>query len=158
MVTVCENERVGQPTNTQFAVGVHSLTLLAAEPDGLLSSEEIADSTGANSVYVRRVLGRLREAGIVSSRSGVKGGWALQREPSYVTLGDVWRAIQIDDPVLGLHVANPRCEAGQAIQRMLQGVERRVARALEDELDRTSVLDVLASAGTSTRQREAQPV
>jgi len=140
---------VGNPTNTQFAVGVHMLTLLASASDGPMSSEEMAASASANPVYVRRVLGRLREAGLVSSRPGVKGGWVLLRDPAQIRLGDVWRAIQGEDPVLGLHEANPSCDAGQAIQRTLGEVDRRAARAIEAELDASTVHDMLA-AGIST--------
>lgn len=137
---------VGNPTNTQFAVGVHVLTLLAADLPGPLSSEEMAGSANANPVYVRRVLGRLREVGLVSSRPGVHGGWQLCRDPAEITLGDVWRAIQGEDPILGLHEANPRCDVGREIQRTLTEVDRRTAHAIEAELDRTTVSDVMPAA------------
>jgi len=94
----------------------------------------------------RKVLGRLLEAELVSSRPGVKGGWLLLRDPAHITLGDVWRAIQGDDPILGLHQASPRCEVGQEIQRTLAAVDRRAARAIESELDGMTVQDVLPTA------------
>jgi Rrf2 family protein len=130
-------------TNTQFAVGVHMLTLLADRGPELLSSADMAASADANAVYVRRVLGRLREAGIVSSRPGVGGGWGLVRDPADVTLGDVWRAIQADDRLLGLHQVNPRCEVGQAIQRHLAAIDRRASAAVQSELDRITVAEML---------------
>ena len=135
-------------TNTQFAVGVHMLTLLADRGPELMSSEEMAESADANPVYVRRVLGRLREAGIVSSRPGVGGGWALVRDPTDITLGDVWRAIQADDRLLGLHEVNPRCDVGQAIQRHLADVDRRASAAVQSELDRITVAEMLPTAST----------
>jgi Rrf2 family protein len=132
-------------TNTQFAVGVHMLTLLADRGPELLSSEEMAASADANPVYVRRVLGRLREAGIVASRPGLGGGWTLLRDPADIALGDVWRAIQTDDRLLGLHQVNPRCEVGQAIQSRLAAVDRRVSAAVQSELDRITVAEMLSS-------------
>ncbi len=130
-------------TNTQFAVGVHMLTLLADRGPELLSSADMAGSADANPVYVRRVLGRLREAGVVFSRPGVGGGWGLVRDPADITLGDVWRAIQADDRLLGLHQVNPRCEVGQAIQRHLAAIDRRASAAVQSELDRTTVAEML---------------
>ena len=135
-------------TNTQFAVGVHMLTLLADRGPELLSSADMAASADANAVYVRRVLGRLREAGIVSSRPGVGGGWGLVRDPADVTLGDVWRAIQADDRLLGLHQVNPRCEVGQAIQRHLAAIDRRASAAVQSELDRITVAEMLPASWT----------
>jgi Rrf2 family protein len=135
---------VSRPTNTQFAVAVHVLTLLANSADEPMSSDEMAASANANPVYLRRVLGPLREAGMVVSRPGVRGGWQLARDPATITLGDVWRTIQRADPVLGLHGVNPSCSIGRGIQRTLVGIDRDVAQAVEDELDRTTVGDVLA--------------
>jgi Rrf2 family protein len=142
---------VPHPTNTQFAVGVHMLTLLADRGPDPLSSEGMAASADANPVYVRRVLGRLREAGIVSSRPGVGGGWVLLRDPADIALGEVWRVIQADDPLLGLHQVNPRCEVGQAIQRHLAAVDRRANAAVQSELDRITIAEMLPP-----RSRHAQ--
>jgi Rrf2 family protein len=135
---------VSRPTNTQFAVAVHVLTLLASSADEPMSSDEMTTSVNANPVYLRRVLGRLREAGMVASRPGVRGGWQLARDPAAITLGDAWRAIQGADHVLGLHGVNPSCPVGQEIQRTLTSIDRDVAQAVQTELDGTTVSDVLA--------------
>jgi Rrf2 family protein len=134
---------VSRPTNTQFALGVHLLTLLAGAPDEILSSELLAGSAGSNPVHARRLLGRLRAAGLVDSRPGVKGGWQLLRPPADITLADVWRAVQGEDPILGLHGANPDCTVGRRIQDALVGVDRRAARAVEDELATTTLCDLV---------------
>lgn len=135
---------MGRPTNTQFAVAVHVLTMLGAQPDDVLSSETMAESVGSNPVHLRRVLGRLRLAALVESRPGVHGGWRLQRPRGEITLADVWRAVQGDDPVLGLHGANPNCPVGQRIQRALGAVDRRAAGAVESELGTTTICDLVS--------------
>lgn len=145
-------EGVAHPTNTQFAVAVHVLTLLAGAPGQVLSSGLLAGSAGANPVHVRRVLGALRRAGLVTSRPGVHGGWQLERAAGMVTLADVWRAVQGDDPLVGLHGAAPRCTVGQRIQLALVDVDRRAARAVELELARTTISDL----ARDTRARELQ--
>jgi Rrf2 family protein len=146
---------VARPTNTQFAVAVHLLTLLGGAPGELLSSELLAGSVGANPVHVRRVLGALRRAGLVDSRPGVHGGWQLERAADTVTLGDVWCAVQGDDPLLGLHGAAPECPVGQRIQSALGEVDRRAARAVEEELARTTISDLARE--TRARELEAAP-
>jgi Rrf2 family protein len=135
---------VSGPTNTQFAVAVHLLTLLASLPDVVQSSEEMAGSVGANPVHVRRVLGRLRTSGLVASRPGVHGGWRLVRDPDEVTLGEVWRVLQGDEPLLAIHDgANPECPVGREIQGTLTEIARRAAAAVEGELEQTTVGDAL---------------
>jgi Rrf2 family protein len=137
---------MGGPTNTQFALAVHMLTLLAGSAPALLSSEEMAGSAGSSPVHVRRVLGGLREAGLVTSRPGVGGGWQLAADPETTTLADVWRVVHGDDAVLGLHGAHPDCTVGQSIQRLLTDVDRRAQRAIADELATTTIAQLVAEA------------
>jgi Rrf2 family protein len=142
--------RVSGPTNTQFALGVHVLTLLAALPERSRTSEALAGSAGASPVHVRRVLGRLREAGLVASRPGVRGGWQLRRPPAEVSLADVWRVMRGDGAVLALHEASPACTVGQRIHSSLADIDRRAAAAVEAELAGTTLADL----ATGTRADE----
>ncbi len=140
---------VSRTPNTQFAVAVHALTLLASAPGTPMSSEEMAGSVLANPVHLRRVLGRLRGAGLVTSRPGPRGGWQLTRTPEEIPLGDVWRAIHGEDPLLTLHGVNPACPVAAGIERAFADVDRRAAGALVAELDRTTVADVLGGVAVA---------
>jgi Rrf2 family protein len=138
---------VATPTNTQFAVAVHVLTYLAGiEATRPVSSDELAASVNASPVYVRRVLTPLRESGMVTSRPGAHGGWVLERAAASITLAEVWRLVQGDDPILGLHGPNPSCRTGTHVQRALVSIDREVARAVDARLGRVSVADVLGGA------------
>lgn len=138
--------------NTQFAVAVHVLTYLAASDGRPVSSEELATSTDSNPVYVRRVLGPLREAGIVHARPGAGGGWELARPPRSIRLDAVWTAIHDGDPVLGIHTANPKCPIGRNVQRVLHQVDDQASAALRSALAKRTVADVLTEAmGTPAR-------
>jgi DNA-binding IscR family transcriptional regulator len=140
-----DSPAVPHPTNTQFALAVHMLTLLSAETDAMHSSEVLAASAGSNPVHVRRVLGRLRRAGLVRSRPGPHGGWLVDGATCDTTLAEVWDAVHGDDPVLGLHSANPDCVVGQRIQGALVELDRRAARALTAELAETTLGDLVRS-------------
>jgi Rrf2 family protein len=135
---------MSRPLNTQFAIAVHVMTMLAGLPRELQSSEVMAASVGSNPVHIRRVLGRLREAGFVASRPGPHGGWRLLRAPEQTTLADVWRVINGDAPILGVHEADPNCQAGQRIQANLEGIDRRALAALEAELETTTLAQLAA--------------
>jgi Rrf2 family protein len=140
---------MAHPTNTQFALAVHTTTLLGGAPHEVLSSEVLAGSAGASPVHVRRVLGLLRTAGLVASRPGVHGGWLLAVDPSAITLADVWRAVQGADPVLGLHGAAPDCTVGQRIQGSLVAIDRRAAHAIEAELEQITICDLVRDTSAS---------
>jgi Rrf2 family protein len=130
--------------NTQFAVAVHVLTYLAGQAEGTpVSSNELSGSTNVNPVYVRRVLGPLREDGLVRSRPGAHGGWELAAAASDITLARVWRLLQGTDPVLGLHGPDPACPVGRSVQKSLAALNAAVANAVESELQRFTVHDIL---------------
>ncbi len=141
---------MARSTNTQFAVAVHVLTYLAGVTEGRpASSEELSESTNVNPVYVRRVLGPLRDGGLVRSRPGVHGGWELATDARDVTLARIWRLLQGDDPVLGLHGPDPACAIGRGVQKSLTALDRAVADAVATELERFTVHDVLVGGVTA---------
>jgi Rrf2 family protein len=134
-------------TNTQFALGVHMLTLLAGSAPATLSSEEMAGSANSNPVHVRRVLGGLRTAGLVTSKPGVGGGWQLKADPATITLADVWRVVHGEgQEVLGLRGTHPDCPVGQSIQALLVDVDARAQRAIADELATTTIAQLVTQA------------
>lgn len=138
-------------TNTQFALGVHLLTLLAALAPDTLSSEVMAESARANPVQIRRLLGRFRQAGLVASKPGVGGGSHLTADPATMTLRDVWRIVQGESHVLGSYAGDPDCRVGRRIQSWVTDIDRRARLAIEDELEKTTILQLVESANSGAR-------
>ena len=137
---------MSQPRNTQFSVAVHLLTLLADAPGQTLDSQALSMSPATNPAHVRRVLGLLREEGLVLSRPGAHGGWTLAQDPQEIDLGEVWRAVHGEDAVLGLHVPDPDCATGRLVSASLRAIDRLAFDALVTELSHVTVADVLAGA------------
>ncbi len=54
---------------------------------------EVSDS------YLKKTLRKLVRAGLVTSAAGHEGGFALARPADRVTLGDVWRAVEVEEQV-----------------------------------------------------------
>ena len=136
---------MASPANTRFSLAVHLLTLLAEASDQNLDSSVLSVSPASNPAHVRRVLGLLRERGIVSSQSGPHGGWALARSPKEIHLDEVWGAVTSDEPVLGLHVPDPNCPTGRAVQLELRDLDRRAQAVVTEELGHVSLADVLTT-------------
>lgn len=152
---------MARPTNTQFAVAVHVLTYLAGSTGGRpVSSEELSESTRTNPVYVRKILGPLRTAGLVRSRPGVHGGWEAGTDLQKVTLARIWSLLQGEDPVLGLHGPDPDCPVGRRVQASLLALDRTLAGALLAELENVTIRDILDGDGAgrlgADRQVSAQ--
>jgi Rrf2 family protein len=146
---------MSSPNNTQFSVAVHAVVLLGASPDSLLRSETLAASARVGPVYVRQIMGRLRDARIVASRPGPGGGWSLTADPRKLTLAEIWRALRGDASVLALHEGAGDCNTGDALRL----IDRGVARAIEDELRNTTIADLVAAhrAGLAGAAAPASP-
>lgn len=131
-------------SNSRFAVASHILTLLAQNPVEPVTSDYIAASVNTNPVVIRRVLGMLRSARLVTSQGGNGGGWRLVSAPAAITLRDVYRAVE-DEPLFPLHHNKPNqnCPVGRHIQDALTGAFAAATQALEQELARTTVADLL---------------
>lgn len=142
---------MASPQSTQFAVAVHVLTYLAGAgalpggPDGrVVGATELARSTQVTPVHVRRVLAPLREAGLLASTAGARGGWRLLVDPADVRLDGVWRLVRGDEPVLALHPASPACPVGRTVVSSLTALDAAVVSSVETTLAGTTVADLMA--------------
>ncbi|HEY0709845.1 MAG TPA: Rrf2 family transcriptional regulator [Polyangia bacterium] len=138
-----------QPSS-RYTVAIHVLTLLAYGANEPMTSEYIAESVNTNPVVIRRLLGTLREANLVTSQPGPGGGWQLLRAPKAITLRDVYRIVEAD-PLFALHsnTPNPRCPVGGRIQGVLATRFEEARVALENHLERTSIKDLLREVGAA---------
>ena len=133
--------------NSKLTVAVHALAwvgLYQRRGHEVATSEQVADSASTNPVVIRRLLGELREAGLVRSQRGAGAGWMLARDLAEITLLDVYDAIE-PGPLFGMHRAEPNqeCVVGAGIQPALRNVYGRLEQALRAELAATSVAEVL---------------
>jgi Rrf2 family protein len=94
---------------------ITALVRLGHSPDALLSTSAIASGGGMPERYLLQVMKRLRDAGLVTSTRGIKGGYRLARPLSRISLQDVFDAIdrQVTEglPTQGLTVASQRALA-----------------------------------------------
>jgi Rrf2 family protein len=143
------------PASCQFAIGVHTLALLAQNPDSFLTSNEIAESTMTHPVAVRRIVAGLSEAGVVETQKGPGGGARLARLPRQITLADIYKAVETSEPLHLPHTQpNKNCPIGHAMQSILEKIFARAESALMHELARTTLSEVLE---TALAQHQSRP-
>ncbi|ADO41818.1 Rrf2 family transcriptional regulator [Ketogulonicigenium vulgare] len=98
---------------------LHAL-LHMAEHDGPMTSDAIGQCLGTNPVVVRRTMGLLREAGLVSAERGHAGGWRISADLNRVTLRDLHDAL--GEPAvfaIGNRHENPACLVEQSVNAAL---------------------------------------
>lgn len=79
---------------SEFSVAVHALVYLNHKA-GIVSSEELAKNICTNPARVRKVMARLKKAGLVRTKEGVEGGYLFIGDPQAVTLGQIGEALDM---------------------------------------------------------------
>jgi len=69
------------------------MSCLAYEPDGLVSTAQLAEVTLVPMNYLAKVLQLLAKAGLITGRRGVGGGYRLKRPATEISILDVINAI-----------------------------------------------------------------
>src|SRR4051812_16760077 len=128
--------------NCRFGMAVHVLAALAARRDRI-SSSELAESFGTNAVVVRRLLSDLQRAGLVENSKGTLGGSLLARSAARITLDEVYRAVDDTEVFLNPLPNNKRCPIACKAHKTLEQVLDRAETALERELKRTRLSDLV---------------
>ncbi|MGD6831132.1 RrF2 family transcriptional regulator [Sutcliffiella halmapala] len=122
--------------NSDFTLAIHSLTLLALQPDRMSTSDAIAESAGVHPVRIRKVLSLLKRHGIIKSKEGTGGGFIFALELSEVNLYDIYNitsegALQPKCPE-----SNEQCIVGANMHKVLfsifMGAEKYLGEYLKD--------------------------
>ena len=130
-----------------MAVSAHILALLSFAPSGrVYTSALVGRSVNTNPVVVRRLMGTLKKAGLITIVRG-KGGAALSRPAEDITLLDVFNAIvpAAKRCPFELH-QNPssRCFVGKNIHDALEMPLAKARNALQESLATTTIADIAA--------------
>lgn len=74
-------------------IGLHSMTLIAMSNEKL-NVNMIAERIGSSKHHVAKVMQRLAKENYVASNRGPSGGFVLKKEPSEISLLDIYEAIE----------------------------------------------------------------
>lgn len=80
--------------NGLFCVAVHALIYLDKR-GCMLSSEELAANICTNPARIRKVMAKLKKAGLVTTRTGTEGGYQITVDPAELTLDVVADALAV---------------------------------------------------------------
>jgi Rrf2 family nitric oxide-sensitive transcriptional repressor len=128
--------------------GLLALMRLAANPERIFTTDEIARAFGISRNHLIKVIRELAAAGIVATQRGAGGGFRLARPADDITLGEIVRLLEARSALVecfrpdgGACVLTPRCR--------LKGRLQAARAAFLRELDRTT----LAECAYPTRGR-----
>src|SRR5699024_8715355 len=110
-------------------------------PNEVCTSAWIAGSVNTNPVVIRQIMGMLKKAGMIESKSGVPGARLIQSS-SQITCLDVYKAVNVvaDEELFSIHDApNPDCIVGKNIQAAIEPIFNSAQKAMEKVLNAVTI-------------------
>lgn len=127
----------------EFALAVHALVYLNHKAS-ILSSEELAKNVCTNPARVRKVMAKLKKAGLVSTKEGAQGGYFFELSPEDITLCRVKKAL--GEPLVSAAwrsgSVDMKCLIASGMADIMEGIYEKMDLACEEELKKTSIADI----------------
>ena len=131
-------------------MAVHVLAVLAYKEGDRVTSALLAGSVNTNPVMVRRLLLALQKARLVETCKGAGAGSRLSRAPRRINLAEVYRAVEAAEPFAApSRKPNAACPVGHCIKQTLGKVFASAENALERDLEKTSLADLMEAVKAS---------
>ena len=119
-----------------------------------VTSDFLAGSTNVNPVIIRKILGQLKEAGLIDVARGT-GGTTVAKPLDQITFLDVYRAVECVENGNLFHFhenPNSNCPVGRNIHYILDDKLLRVQAAMEKELASITLEDLKQDTETYIQQ------
>ena len=127
------------------------IQLAAAEGEGHVKGERIAQAQEVPLKFLENILGDLRHAGLVRSQRGAEGGYWLARPAAEITLAEVIRAVE--GPLANVRGVRPDSISYQGTAEPLKDVWIAVRASLRSVLEAVTLADVASGELPGGRPR-----
>lgn len=146
--------------NSSFSIAVHALVYLN-HMERVLSSEELARNVCANPVLIRKVMSKLKKAGIVDTKGGNSGGYVFTADAEALTLeriaeaidahfvGSPWRSGDVDK----------ECLISSGMGELMQNIYARLDERCRESLRGITVADIdrkILKGGKESKNNEKE--
>ncbi len=127
-------------------MAIHGLWSLARRQESrrFLLLSEIARPQNVSESYLSKVFQKLAHVGLVKAVRGKRGGYALARSPETITVGDVVRSMEADQPMFQCLAQERCCQAVESCLLLQAFAE--AERQMYAVLDRVTLADLMADS------------
>jgi Rrf2 family protein len=131
-------------------MAVHVLAVLAYQEGDRVTSASLAGSVNTNPVIIRRLLLLLQQAKLVETCKGAGSGSRLSRSPKRINMAEIYRAVEAAEPFARpARKPNEACPVGHCIREALAKVFTSAESALERDLKKTTLAEVVDAVKAS---------
>lgn len=119
---------------------VRALLILATSDDGRTTVDQLVRAGNLPRKFLESIMSELRRAGLVTSRRGPDGGFALARPASKITVADILRAV--DGPLAEVRGLRPESTSYSGSAEHLGAVWVAVRASLRAVLEHVTLDDL----------------
>lgn len=130
-------------------LAIHGLWLLANKRPALLLISEMAEAQNVSESYLAKIFQKLARKGLVNSTRGKRGGFTLAREPKEISVADIVRAVEAQEPLYDCMDVGRGCNGRTSC--MLRDVFTRAERQMYTALEGTSLADLMTCLNDDAR-------
>lgn len=130
--------------SSRFTMAIHMFACIDTFKDRKMTSDFMAGSIGTNPVIIRKLLQKLKAAGLITVSRGT-GGVEVTKPLEEITFLDIYKAVECtpEEELFHFHEnPNPLCPVGRNIHHVLDDKLERVQAAMERELAAITLADV----------------
>ena len=132
--------------SSRFTIAIHIFACVETFGEKYkITSDFLASSINVNPVIIRKILSRLRNAGLIEVARGT-GGTTVTRPVDEITLYDVYEAVDLLEDGMLFHFhenPNPCCPVGKNIHMALDDKLAGIQKAMENEMKKYTIADIV---------------
>lgn len=133
--------------SSRFTIALHILTCIEEfKNEYKITSDFLSSSINVNPVIIRRILQKLKSAGIITVARGNVGNIEINRDLKDITFYDVYKAVDCvdDEGLFHFHEnPNPLCPVGRNIHNVLDKRLDVIQQAMENEMKKSTLADII---------------
>lgn len=107
-----------------------------------LSARRISENQGIPLQYLEQILNRLKKANLVRTTRGLKGGYALSRQPSRIKLGYVIEALEDRNFLVDCLAQNNKNSCGRTETCKTRRFWEKLTRSIAGVMNSTTLQDL----------------
>lgn len=127
----------------EFAIAVHALVFLNHK-QALVSSEILADNVCTNPARIRKIMSKLKKAGLVTTKEGLEGGYLFQLDASSVTLNKISEAVEADFVSSSWKSGSQdkECMISSGMAGVMDGIYGELDKLCKNHLEKITIADI----------------
>ncbi|WP_303868959.1 Rrf2 family transcriptional regulator [Acetobacterium wieringae] len=131
--------------STKGRYGVLAMVELALQfGDGPVSIKEIAEKQNFSDSYMEQLFSTLKNAGLVKSIRGARGGYVLARNPSDITVGEIIRALEGPIEFAECIDGGGKLTCAKSPECVTRGLWKDISDSISNVIDNRSLQDLLS--------------